>query len=86
MRTPRWALALTSLGVLGASAVVVALPSSASAEDTRYNLSARGDAFYFEVNGDEIPVSPNNDAGSLTAASETTTPAALYARQWIRKK
>ncbi|MBA3745356.1 hypothetical protein [Sporichthya sp.] len=72
MRTPRWALALTALGTLGGSALIVGLPGSASAEDTRYNLEARGDAFYFEVNGDEIPASPKNDAGSLTATAETT--------------
>ncbi|WP_245541744.1 hypothetical protein [Sporichthya polymorpha] len=74
-RAPRWALALTALGTLGAvgaSAAVIALPGSASAEDTRYNLEARGDAFYFEVNGDEIPASPKNDAGSLTASAQTT--------------
>src|SRR5690349_1708459 len=72
MRAPRWALALTALGTVGASAMVVGLPGSASADDTRYNLEARGDAFYFEVNGDEIPASPKNDAGSLTATAETT--------------
>jgi hypothetical protein len=63
---------LTAVGTVGASALVVALPGSASAGDTRYNLEARGDAWYFEVNGDEIPASPKNDAGSLTATAETT--------------
>ena len=72
MRTSRWALALTTVGMLGSSAFVVGLPGSASAGDTRYNLEARGDAWYFEVNGDEIPASPKNDAGSLTASAETT--------------
>lgn len=75
MRTPRWALSLTALtavGTVGAAAMIVGLPGSASAEETRYNLEARGDAFYFEVNGDEIPASPKNDAGSLTASAETT--------------
>ncbi|GAA0604070.1 hypothetical protein GCM10009547_02270 [Sporichthya brevicatena] len=72
MRAPRWALALTVLGTAGTAAVVVGLPGSASADDTRFNLEARGDAFYFEVNGDEIPASPKNDAGSLTASAETT--------------
>ncbi len=72
MRARRWALGLTALGTVGASAAVVGLPGSASADDTRYNLEARGDAWYFEVNGDEIPASPKNDAGSLTAAAETT--------------
>jgi hypothetical protein len=52
--------------------MVLGLPGSASAGDTRYNLEARGDAFYFEINGDEIPASPKNDAGSLTASAETT--------------
>ncbi|WP_020629229.1 hypothetical protein [Sporichthya polymorpha] len=52
--------------------MIVGLSGTASAEDTRFNLEARGDAFYFEVNGDEIPVSPNNDAGSLTASARTT--------------
>ncbi|HUR75643.1 MAG TPA: hypothetical protein VMZ00_15285 [Sporichthya sp.] len=72
MRARRWALALTAFGTVGASAMVVGLPNSASADDNRYNVSARGDAFYFEVNGDDIPVSPQNDAGSLTASAETT--------------
>lgn len=72
MKTPRWALALTAIGTIGTSAMVVGLPGSASAGDTRYNLEARGDAFYFEVNGDEIPASPKNDAGSLTAFASTT--------------
>ncbi len=74
MRAPRWALALTAIGTIGTSAMVVGLPGSASAVDgdTRYNLEARGDAFYFEVNGEEIPASPKNDAGSLTAFASTT--------------
>ncbi len=72
MKAPRWAFALTAFGTVGASAVLVGLPGSASADENRYNLEARGDAWYFEVNGDEIPASPKNDAGSLTAAAETT--------------
>jgi hypothetical protein len=72
MRTPRWALALTALGTIGTSAMVIGLPGSAKADTTRYNLEARGDAFYFEINGDEIPLSSKNDAGSLTASAETT--------------
>jgi len=72
MRAPRWSLTLTAFATFGVSAVVFGLPGSAAADDTRYNLEARGDAFYFEVNGDEIPVSPTNDAGSLTAAAKTS--------------
>ena len=72
MRAPRWALALTAVGTLGTSALVVGFPGSAQAGDTRYNLEARGDAWYFEVSGDEIPLSPKNDAGSLSASAETT--------------
>lgn len=73
MRAPRWALALTTIGTVGTSAMVLGLPGSASAGDTRYNLEARGDAFYFEVNGEEIPASPKNDAGSLTAFASTNS-------------
>ncbi len=72
MRASRWVCGLTTLGTLAASALVVGVPGSAAADDTRFSLTARGDAFYFEVNGDEIPASPNNDAGSLTAFAETT--------------
>jgi hypothetical protein len=72
MRAARWSLALTALATVGVSTAVFGLPGSAAADDTRYNLEARGDAFYFEVNGDEIPVSPNNDAGSPTASARTT--------------
>ncbi len=71
MRASRWVAGLGALGVVGTSALVLGASSPAAADDTRYNLSARGDAFYFEVNGDEIPASPKNDAGSLTAAAET---------------
>jgi hypothetical protein len=62
----RWALALTVGGL------TLGVPGTAHAEDaTRYNLTARGDAFYFQVNGDEIPTSPKNDAGSATASVST---------------
>ncbi|HEY3603074.1 MAG TPA: hypothetical protein VGL04_00280 [Sporichthyaceae bacterium] len=72
MRAPRWAAACTAFAAVGASVAVFGFPGSAAADDTRYNLEARGDAFYFEVDGDEIPVSPTNDAGSLTASARTT--------------
>jgi hypothetical protein len=59
--------------------MALALPGSAladsapppAADDTRFNLSARADAFYFQVDGDEIPTSPKNDSGSATAAVST---------------
>ncbi|MGQ0625096.1 MAG: hypothetical protein ACT4PP_10680 [Sporichthyaceae bacterium] len=78
MRAPRWALALTAAGTAGVTAAVVSLPglaladSTAPAIDTRFNLAAIGDAFFFQVDGDEIPASPKNEAGSLTAATEST--------------
>jgi alpha-D-ribose 1-methylphosphonate 5-triphosphate synthase subunit PhnG len=40
-------------------------------EPTRFDLTARADAFYFQVDGDEIPTSPKNDAGSATASVTT---------------
>ena len=65
MRAPRWARRPHRYSAPSAPRPwSVGLPGSASADDTRYNLEARGDAFYFEVNGDEIPASPKNDAGS----------------------
>jgi hypothetical protein len=72
MKAPRWAASFTALAAVGTAAAVFGLPGSAAADDTRYSLEARGDAWYFEVDGDEIPVSPNNDAGSLTASAKTS--------------
>ena len=79
MRAPRWALALTATGIVGAGTMALVLPGSALADAgapaddaTRYTLSARGDAFFFQVDGDEIPASPKNDAGSATASVQTT--------------
>ncbi|MGQ0466715.1 MAG: hypothetical protein ACT4QG_15490 [Sporichthyaceae bacterium] len=72
MRAPRWAVALTATGVVGGATMALALPGAALADDaTRFNLTARADAFYFQVDGDEIPASPKNDAGSATASVST---------------
>jgi hypothetical protein len=58
-----------SVAALGAVAMV-ALPHVARADDGRFQLSAQGDAQYYEVNSDSIPASPNNSASSLVAHSE----------------
>ena len=66
MRSRRWALALTSLATAGTGAFVVGLPAGSSAAALgRIEVSARGDAMYFEVNSGSIPASPTNNASSL---------------------
>lgn len=77
MRAPRWVVGLTATGLVGTSALVLGGAGSALADSgqaaaaTRFNLNARGDGFYFQVDGDEIPASPTNDAGSATASVTT---------------
>ena len=66
MRSRCWALALTSLATAGTGAFVVGLPAGSSAAALgRIEVSARGDAMYFEVNSGSIPASPTNNASSL---------------------
>jgi len=66
MRPPRWALALTSLATAGGAAFVVGMPAGSAAVSLgRIEVSARGDAMYFEVNSGSIPASPTNNASSL---------------------
>ena len=66
MKTRRWALALTCMATAGTVAFVVGLPAGwGAAAPGRIELSARGDAMYFEVNSGSIPASPTNNASSL---------------------
>ena len=67
MRAPRWALILTSLATTGGFAFAVGMPVGSAAAGTpgRVEVSARGDAMYFEVNSPNIPASPSNNASSL---------------------
>jgi hypothetical protein len=59
---------LTALGLVTATAVAVGLPGgSASASDNRFSLTAQGDSQYYQLDGEDIPGSPKNSAGSLTA-------------------
>ncbi|MGQ0843754.1 MAG: hypothetical protein ACT4QF_06430 [Sporichthyaceae bacterium] len=78
MRAPRWAVALTATGIVGAGSLALALPGSAlagtgvpAAETTRFTLTARADALHFQINGDEVPAAQKNDAGSATASVQT---------------
>jgi hypothetical protein len=66
MTPRRLARTLASLATAGGVAFVVGLPAgSAAAASGRIELSARGDAMYFEVNSGSIPASPTNNASSL---------------------
>ena len=67
MRAPRWAFLLTSLATVGGVAFAVGMPARSAAAGTpgRIEVSARGDAMYFEVNSPNIPASPSNNASSL---------------------
>lgn len=59
---------ITALGLVGATAFAIGLPgATASASDNRYSLTAQGDSQYYQVDGEDIPGSPKNSAGSLTA-------------------
>lgn len=66
MRPRRWALALTALATAGTGAFVLGSPTGSGAVALgRIEVSARGDAMYFEVNSGSIPASPSNNASSL---------------------
>jgi hypothetical protein len=67
-----WRLGL-ALALAGASVVVAASPAAAEGMTNRFNLTAQGDAMYYEVNSGNVPGSPNNQAGSLTARAETNS-------------
>jgi hypothetical protein len=73
MRAPRRRIAgLTAASLAGTSALVLGLSAgSASAADTRYSLFAQGDSQYYQLDGEDIPASPKNSAGSLTAQAQT---------------
>jgi hypothetical protein len=60
------------LAIAGSVAFVISLPASAS-ESGRIEVSARGDAMYFEGNSPSIPASPTNDASSLYAVAESSS-------------
>jgi hypothetical protein len=57
---------LTTAGLAGASIVVLGA-GAASANDNRFSLTAQGDSQFYQVDGEDIPGSPKNTAGSLTA-------------------
>ena len=66
MRPRRWALALTTLATAGTGVFVLGSPTGSGAVALgRIEVSARGDAMYFEVNSGNIPASPSNNASSL---------------------
>jgi hypothetical protein len=65
MRAPRWAVILTSLATGGGVTFVAGMPAGSAAGSGRIEVSARGDAMYFEVNSPNIPASPSNNASSL---------------------
>ena len=65
MRAPRWALILTALATGSGVAFVAGVPAGSAAAPGRIEVSARGDAMYFEVNSPNIPASPSNNASSL---------------------
>jgi hypothetical protein len=72
MRTPlRVPAALTTAGLAGTSVLVLGLAGTAAAEDSRYSLFAQGDSMFFQVDGEDIPFSPKNAAGSLTSEAQT---------------
>jgi hypothetical protein len=57
---------LTTVGLASASVLVLGA-GPASANDNRFSLTAQGDSQYYQVDGEDIPGSPKNTAGSLTA-------------------
>lgn len=68
MRTPRWALALMSVTTVGGVALVglpIGSAQAAPPADVRYQLSAQGDAMFYQVKSNSIPASPDNTASSL---------------------
>jgi hypothetical protein len=70
MRARRWSLTLAAAGLVGSGIAVIALPGSARADTNRFALSAQGDSMYFQIKDEDIPLSPRNESGSLTAFSQ----------------
>jgi hypothetical protein len=61
-------LPATVMSVAVASASILVLGAgAASANDNRFALTAQGDSQYYQVDGEDIPGSPKNSAGSMTA-------------------
>lgn len=50
--------------------IAVAVPAAPAHAEAGYNLRAQADGIFFEANYAGAPASPNNEAGSLTAAAE----------------
>ncbi|HEY2831574.1 MAG TPA: hypothetical protein VGJ14_04055 [Sporichthyaceae bacterium] len=57
---------LATVSLAGASVIGLSA-GTASANDNRYSLTAQGDSQFYQVDGGDIPGSPQNTAGSLTA-------------------
>jgi hypothetical protein len=57
---------LSTVSLAGASLIALSA-GTASANDNRYSLTAQGDSQYYQVDSGDIPGSPQNSAGSLTA-------------------
>jgi hypothetical protein len=71
MKQPTRLLATLTAGALGGTALLVASAGVAAADDNRYSLFAQGDSQYYQLDGQDIPASPRNAAGSLTAQAQT---------------
>jgi hypothetical protein len=73
MTRPRQlAAVVAAAGTATASLLVFVVPAAgATTSDNRYSLFAQGDSQYYQIDGQEIPVSPTNSAGSLTAQAQT---------------
>jgi len=68
----RWAAGITIAGMAGTS-VLLGTTGTAAAADNRYALTAQGDSMFFQLDGEDIPASPTNEAGSLTAEAENNS-------------
>jgi hypothetical protein len=71
MNKPTRLLATLTATAVGGSTLVVASAGFAAADDNRYSLFAQGDSQYYQLDGEDIPASPKNAAGSLTAQAQT---------------
>ncbi|HEX3828374.1 MAG TPA: hypothetical protein VHV82_13995 [Sporichthyaceae bacterium] len=71
MKKPTRLLATLTAGALGGTTLLVASTGLAAADDNRYSLFAQGDSQYYQLDGQDIPASPKNAAGSLTAQAQT---------------
>jgi hypothetical protein len=71
MKKPTRLLATLTTVALGGTSFAVLVTGSAKADDNRYSLFAQGDSQYYQLDGEDIPASPKNAAGSLTAQAQT---------------